>query len=176
MKVVGLITEYNPFHNGHLYHLEESKKLTNSTHSIAVMSGHFLQRGEPAIMDKWTRAKNAVDAGVDLVIELPTIFSCSSAEYFATGSVSLLNSIGIVNTICFGSEDGDINKIYSIANLLVNKSKLIEEDLVKILKTGVSYAKARELAISNLTHNTVLFQPNNILAIEYVKALIKLKK
>lgn len=175
MKVVGLITEYNPFHNGHLYHLEESKKITNSTHSIAVMSGHFLQRGEPSIMDKWTRAKNAVDAGVDLVIELPTIFSCSSAEYFATGSVSLLNSLGIVDTICFGSEDGNIDKIHYIADLLVSKSELIEEHLVKFLKTGISYPKARELAISNLTKNKIQFQPNNILGIEYIKALIKLK-
>jgi len=101
MKVVGLVTEYNPFHNGHLYHLEASKKETQSDYSIAVMSGHFLQRGEPAIIDKWSRAKAAVESGVDLVIEIPTLYACSSAEYFAYGSVYLLNALGMVDQICF---------------------------------------------------------------------------
>ena len=106
MKLLGLIVEYNPFHNGHLYHLKKSKEITNSTHTIAVMSGHFLQRGEPALFDKYTRSEMAVKNGVDLVVELPVIFSCQSAEYFSGGAIKLLNSLNIVDNICFGSEEG----------------------------------------------------------------------
>ncbi len=173
MKVVGLVTEYNPFHNGHLYHLEESKKETNATHSIAVMSGHFLQRGEPAIIDKWTRAKNAVDAGVDLVVEIPSIFSCSSAEYFAFGSVALLNEMKIVDSLCFGSEDGKIDTISKFADLLSSNNKKFESLIVKALESGVSFPKAREIAYKQYfdSENNLEFKPNNILGIEYLKAL-----
>ena len=93
MKIVGLVVEYNPFHNGHLYHLNKSKEVTNATHSIAVMSGNFLQRGEPALFDKYTRAQIAVSNGVDLVVELPSLFACQSAEIFSHGAVALLNSL-----------------------------------------------------------------------------------
>ncbi|MFA5524763.1 MAG: nucleotidyltransferase family protein, partial [Tissierellales bacterium] len=118
MKVVGLITEYNPFHNGHLYHLNESKKRTNAEYSVAIMSGNFLQRGEPALVDKWTRAKMAIDNGVDLVIELPVVFACQSAEFFSYGAIKILDSLGIIDSICFGSELGDIKKLNYIADIL----------------------------------------------------------
>lgn len=170
MKVVGLVTEYNPFHNGHLYHLEESKKQTQSTHSIAVMSGHFLQRGEPAILDKWSRAKAAVEAGVDLVLEIPTLFSCSSAEYFAFGSVALLNSLNIVDTLCFGSEDGQLETMNNIADKLLSNCKDFEARLQNALNEGHSYPKARTLALET----DFDFKANNILGIEYLKALKQL--
>ena len=121
MNLLGLIVEYNPFHNGHLYHLNESKKLTNATHTIAVMSGNFMQRGGPAIIDKWKRAQMAIENGVDLVIELPTYYAVSSAEFFAYGSVSILNSLEIVNNLFFGSECGDIKSLTKIAQTLVEE-------------------------------------------------------
>ncbi|MCD6435820.1 MAG: nucleotidyltransferase family protein, partial [Clostridiales bacterium] len=123
MKVLGVIVEYNPFHNGHAYHLKESIAITNATHTIAVMSGNFVQRGEPALMDKWTRAKIAVDNGINLVIELPFLNAISSAEKFAFGSVFLLNQLGIVNDIVFGSESGNIDLIENIATFLSTESK-----------------------------------------------------
>ena len=103
-KVLGIIAEYNPFHNGHLYHLNKSKKLTNADFSVAVMSGNFIQRGEPALLDKWTRAKMAVLGGIDLVVELPTVYAISSAENFAFGAIKILNSMGVVDFVSFGSE------------------------------------------------------------------------
>lgn len=171
MKVVGLVTEYNPFHNGHLHHLVASKKASGATHAIAVMSGHFLQRGEPAIMDKWTRAKNAVDAGVDLVIELPTLFSCSSAEYFAYGAVSLLKDLNIVDALCFGSETGSLNEMGVIANLLSAKDPELFSLIDAYLKKGVSYPSARAQALDHLLGHQFDFKPNNILGIEYMKAI-----
>ena len=114
MKIVGLVVEYNPFHNGHLYHLNKSKEVTNATHSIAVMSGNFLQRGEPALFDKYTRAQIAVSNGVDLVVELPSLFACQSAEIFSHGAVALLNSLNCIDSICFGSEEGDIKILYGL--------------------------------------------------------------
>ena len=171
MKVVGLVTEYNPFHNGHLYHLEASKKETQSDCSIAVMSGHFLQRGEPAIVDKWSRAKVAVESGVDLVIEIPTLYACSSAEYFAYGSAYLLNALGIVDHICFGSEDGKLETIDEITDKLLSPSKEFQDDLKKFLRNGHSFPRARSLAL-NMDFE---FKANNILGIEYIKALKTLK-
>jgi len=171
MKVVGLVTEYNPFHNGHLHHLIESKNKTDATHSIAVMSGHFLQRGEPALIDKWTRAKAAVESGVDLVLEIPTLFSCSSAEYFSYGSIALLNALNIVDTVCFGSEEGSLNQMQLIANLLSAKDPSVEADIGLYLKQGLSYPKARELSLNKAIGDAFTFRPNNILGIEYLKAL-----
>ena len=104
--VLGIISEYNPFHNGHLHHLNYSKEITNSTFSIAVMSGNFTQRGDTALIDKWTRAEMALKAGIDLVIELPTVYATSSAENFAEGAIKILNSLGIVDYVSFGSEIG----------------------------------------------------------------------
>lgn len=167
MKIVGLVTEYNPFHNGHLHHLNASKKETQSDYAIAVMSGHFLQRGEPAIINKWDRAKAAVKAGVDLVIEIPTLYACASAEYFAYGSIYLLDALGIVDTICFGSEHGNISAIQNIADILTNPSDDFNHRLQEALSQGHSYPKARSIALNT----TFDFKANNILGIEYLKAL-----
>ncbi|QUH26243.1 nucleotidyltransferase [Serpentinicella alkaliphila] len=186
MKILGLVTEYNPFHNGHLYHLNQSKEITGATHTIAVMSGNFLQRGEPALIHKWARAEMAVRCGVDLVIELPTIFACSTAELFALGSVSLLNELNAVNYICFGSESGNLKLLNDIAHIIVNSSKEYNEKIKYFLSEGMSFPVARSLSIieylktSKTLNKEEIFEleqiiksPNNILAIEYLKALIK---
>lgn len=184
MKVVGLITEYNPFHNGHKYHLEKSKELTNSEYSVAVMSGNFLQRGEPAIVDKWTRAKMAVESEVDLVLELPTFYSCQSAEYFGYGAVKLLDSLGVVDNICFGSEHGEIDILFKIAKVILNEPKTFVNHLKVSLSEGNPFHKARSYALREYFKNDttvdndliekVISSPNNILGIEYLKALIKI--
>ena len=119
MRTVGLITEYNPFHNGHLHHLQESLRVADAEASVAVMSGHFLQRGEPALIDKWARAEMALAAGVDLVLELPFSFACNSAPHFARGAVQSLNGLGVVDALCFGSEAGEVSSLQTVAQLLV---------------------------------------------------------
>lgn len=177
MSNLGLITEYNPFHNGHLYHLQKSKELFDSDNVICVMSGNFIQRGMPALTDKFTRAKMAVANGVNLVIELPTYFAVSSAEGFAFGSVFLLNSLGIINNLCFGSEIGDISILDKIADILVNEPGEYKKLLNLELNKGLVFPKARENAIDTFTHGEfqgILASPNNILGIEYLKALKKL--
>lgn len=174
MNTVGLITEYNPFHYGHLLHLNESKKLTNADVSIAVMSGNFVQRGEPALLDKWHRAKMAVLNGVDLVIELPTAYACQSAEYFAIGSILTLSSLPFVNNFCFGSECGDLDILDKIATLLVNETPEFKSHLKEKLDEGLSYPVARNDAIKHSLKedlDDVLRNSNNILGIEYLKAL-----
>ncbi|GAA0176934.1 nucleotidyltransferase [Clostridium sediminicola] len=181
MKISGIITEYNPMHNGHLYHIEKTKEITNSDGIICVMSGNFVQRGIPAIMDKWTRTKIALNNGVDLVLELPVIYSTSSAEFFAYGSISLLNSLNNVDNIVFGSELGSVETIQNISNLLTNESKLFKEKLSNYLVQGISYPKARSLAFTELYKNqfkedlsNIMNSSNNILGIEYCKSLNKL--
>lgn len=175
MRIVGLITEYNPFHNGHLYHLTQSKLLTGSTYSVAVMSGHFLQRGEPALLDKWSRAEMAVKAGVDLVVELPVIYSCSTADQFARGSVSLLNQMGIIDALSFGSESGDMELFQNIGKLLANPPKTIELSLQKHLKKGYSFARSQQLSLQEYDNSpkwrSFFQQPNNILGMLYTKHL-----
>lgn len=175
MKTVGLVTEYNPFHNGHLYHLKNSLKVTNSNYSIIAMSGNFLQRGEIAILDKWTRAKIAVECGADLVLEIPNIFCSQSAEFFALGSILVLNSINIVDSICFGSELGDSNSILQFAKFLNNEPIEFKNSIKCLLKQGLSYPTAREKALSKYFNNIdILKSPNNILGIEYCKSILKL--
>lgn len=186
MKIVGLVVEYNPFHNGHLYHLNKSKEVTNATHSIAVMSGNFLQRGEPALFDKYTRAQIAVSNGVDLVVELPSLFACQSAEIFSHGAVTLLNSLNCIDSICFGSEEGDIQILYQIASILTNEPIQFKNILKAYLAEGLLFAVARSKALydyissNNLLDipeeklNTILNSSNNILGIEYIKSLIRL--
>ena len=178
--VLGIVSEYNPFHNGHLHHLEYSKKITNSSFTIAVMSGNFTQRGDTALVDKWTRAEMALKAGVDLVIELPTLYSISSAENFADGAVKILNSLGIIDYISFGSEIGELAPLNDVASILYKEPKEFSNLIAKQLKSGLSYAKARELAVSmyfgsSKKYKEVLENPNNILGIEYLKALKKHK-
>jgi predicted nucleotidyltransferase len=172
MKLCGLITEYNPFHNGHLYHLNEARRVSGAQAVVAVMSGHFLQRGEPAVMDKWTRAKLAVDAGVDLVIELPTYFSTSSAEGFALGAVALLNRLG-VESLVFGSESGDVGALNNVAKLIDSPDAVYREILQESLDEGEGYHIARSKAIEASIghHHTVDFKSNNILGIEYLRAI-----
>lgn len=179
-KVLGIVAEYNPFHNGHLYHLNESKKQVGADYSVCVMSGNFTQRGDTAIIDKWSRTEIALQNGVDLVIELPLVYSISSAENFAYGSMNILDKLGIVDYISFGSEVGDLETLYSIAEILCNEPKEYISLLNHELSKGISYPKAREKALLMYLNDirkyaNVLSSPNNILGIEYLKALIKLK-
>ena len=186
MKVVGLITEYNPFHYGHKYHLNMAKKITNSDYSIAIMTGSFVQRGEPSLVDKWTKAKMAIDNGVDLVIELPFIFAVQSAELFAYGSVSLLHHLNIVDDIVFGSEIGDLTPLKKIAKILADEPTYYKERLKKYLNKGNSFSVSRSLALEDYFNkfklndkykidvDKTLKMSNNILAIEYLKNLILL--
>jgi len=175
MKIVGLVTEYNPFHQGHLHHLEAAKEKTGASHAIAVMSGHFLQRGEPALMNKWSRAKAAVEAGVDLVIELPTQFACSSAESFAYGAVSILHDLNLVDHLVFGSEAGTTQELYRIAECLNQPTEDFQKALRQGLDQGLSYPRARSQALEASLGFAHDFQPNNVLGIEYIRAGLKLK-
>lgn len=174
MRTVGLITEYNPFHNGHLHHLQESLRVTGADASVAVMSGHFLQRGEPALIDKWVRTGLALAAGVDLVLELPFPFACNSAPHFAMGAIRTLNALGVVDALCFGSEAGEIKPLGKIAQLLVERSDTIEIGTRKYLRKGISYPAARALVVAEMFPDLpagILSSPNNILGIEYLRAL-----
>lgn len=173
MRVLGLITEYNPFHNGHLYHLDQAKALVKPDVVVAVMSGNFLQRGEPAIMDKWTRAKTAVLAGVDLVIELPTFFATASAEGFALGSLALLTKLGVTDLV-FGSEDGRIEGLKAVADLIEAPTPAYQEVLQSMLDQGVSFPVARQAAIDTVLPAQVAYKANNILGIEYLRAIKRL--
>lgn len=178
MKTVGIIAEYNPFHNGHAYQLAKAKEITCADYCIVVMSGNFMQRGIPAMMDKSLRTKAALQNGADLVIELPVYYATGSAEYFASGAVALLDKLGVTDTICFGSECGDIKVLSDLASVLLNESDEFKTALKKQLKIGHSYPQARNNALAvtspELTeHLNVLQSPNNILGIEYVKALKK---
>jgi len=172
MKVLGVVAEYNPFHFGHLHHLNESKRLTGSTHAIAVMSGNFVQRGEPAIIDKWSRAEMAIKNGIDLVLEMPFVFATSSAEYFGEAGVGLLDSLGIVECISYGSETGSAKKIEEAAKFLAEENNDFRISLRKNLSEGLSFPSAREKALKNTAPQLVgvLNHSNNILAVEYIKA------
>lgn len=173
--ITGIITEYNPFHKGHEYHLQKAKSDTNSDGIVCVMSGNFMQRGIPAIIDKWKRAEMAIKNGVDLVLELPLVYSISSAEYFAFGSVSLLNSLGIVDNLYFGSEEGDVSILEKIANILVNEPFEYKTILKENLKSGLPFHLSRSNALANYIKSNdilnILCNSNNILGIEYIKAL-----
>ena len=179
-KVLGIICEYNPFHNGHLYHLEQAKKITGSNYSIAILGGNFTQRGSTSIFDKWSKAEIALKNGIDLVIELPVLYSISSAENFAEGSIKILNSLKVVDYLCFGAETSDIDVLDDISDVLFKEPKIYKSLLSSELKKGISFPKARENALSmflsnNSKYNNVLSSPNNILGIEYMKALKKYK-
>ena len=177
--ILGIVSEYNPLHNGHLHHLNLSKKISGCSFTVAVMSGNFTQRGDTALVDKWTRAEMALKAGVDLVIELPTLYALSSAENFADGAIKILNSLGVVDYISFGSEIGEIAPLNDVASILYKEPKEFSNLISKQLKSGLSYPKARELAVSmyfgssSKKFKEVLENPNNILGIEYLKALKK---
>lgn len=170
---VGIIAEYNPFHNGHLFHIENAKKISKNENCVVVMSGNFVQRGEPAVFNKHIRTKMALLNGADIVLELPVIFSTSSAEIFALGSVDLLNKTKIVKDICFGSEIGETVVFNQVLNILLNEPKQFKIILKNELDKGLSFPSARLNSISNLLNINLDFlkQPNNILALEYLKAL-----
>ena len=178
MKTVGIIAEYNPFHNGHAYQISMAKKMTGADYCIVIMSGSFVQRGTPAIMDKYTRAQSALENGADLVLELPVYYATSSAEYFASGAVALLDKLGVTDTLCFGSECGDIEVLSALAEAFLNETPQFKQVLKQQMKTGASYPQARNHALSvTAPHLTdalhVLQSPNNILGLEYIKALKK---
>jgi predicted nucleotidyltransferase len=181
MKITGIIAEYNPFHNGHKYHIEKSKEITNSEFCIVVMSSNYVQRGEPAVINKWTRTKMALLNGADLVIELPVHFAPASAEFFAMASISILNSTGIVDNVCFGSELGNIHELNDIASILAFEPKEFKSYLNTYLVNGLNFPTARtkaleEYYISNnkTLNNSIIQSPNNILGIEYLKSLKRL--
>lgn len=176
MNVCGIVAEYNPFHNGHLHHLLESRQLTDADYIIVVMSGNFMQRGTPALIDKYERTRSALSCGADLVIELPTYYSTGSAEYFATGAVSLLDKLGVVTHISFGSECGNVNLLKEIADVIASESPHFQHILRSHLKSGETYPSARNAALLEICPGLadsmdVLTTPNNILGIEYLKAL-----
>ena len=179
-KVVGIIAEYNPFHNGHSYHIQNTKAQTGADFVVAVMTGNFTQRGNTSVINKWEKAKMALNGDADLVIELPTIYSISSAENFASGAVKILNELGIVDTISFGMEANDVSTLNNIANVLVNESPEYKTILEHELGKGNSFPKARENALMMYLNDikryaNVVKGSNNILAIEYLKALKKQK-
>lgn len=175
MKIIGIIAEYNPFHNGHAYQIEKIKKELHADFVIVAMSGDFVQRGAPAILDKYARAKMALFGGADLVLELPVLFATSSAENFAMAGVTLFDRLGCVDGICFGAETADLATLSSIAAVLAEEPKAYREKLTDALKNGLSYPSARALALSAFVPDAehVLASPNNILAVEYLKAIAR---
>lgn len=176
MNVTGIVVEYNPMHNGHLHHINLCREMTKPEAIVAVMSGNFVQRGAPAVLDKWTRAKLALENGVDLVIELPVIYALSSAEFFAHGAVSILHSLGIVNNICFGSEHTDIDGICKISDFLLKEPEAYRVSLKKNLSAGMDFPTARSNALKASLGElyNYLEVPNSILGIEYCKSIMRL--
>ena len=176
MKISSIICEYNPFHAGHLYHIERTKQQTGCDFVIAVMSGSFVQRGLPAIYDKWARTDAALANGADLVLELPTAYACASAERFAFGGVQLTELTGIADTLSFGCETEDITILQNLAELFASEPDSYKADLKKFLDTGCSFAAARSKAAEKQISGAgaILSESNAILAIEYLKAIRKL--
>lgn len=180
MHVTGVVVEYNPMHNGHIYHIEQARKTTGADAVVAVMSGHFLQRGEPAIVNKWARTRMALQQGVDLVLELPVAYSTQSASLFAFGSVAVLSFLGVVDSICFGSESGDIRSLQTLSNIIVDEPPLLQSLIREELQKGQSYPRATAQALRRYAEldphldSFLVGQPNNMLGLEYVAALRKL--
>ncbi len=177
-KILGVIAEYNPMHNGHLYHLKKSINLVKPDYSVCVMSGNFMERGDTAVISKWARAEAALKNGFDMVIELPTIYSISSAENFASGAIKIFNSLECDVTLSFGSEAGDLDILNRFAKILLDEPPeyvtMLEHELAK----GLSFPKARENALLLYLNDIrksahVLSEPNNILGIEYLKQILK---
>ena len=184
MKTAGVITEYNPFHNGHKYQLEQIKKQTSSDYIIVMMSGNFVQRGQPAIIDKYSRTRMALECGADLVLEMPVVCATASAEYFAAGGIEVLKNTGVVDTLCYGVETVDHDMAKSVAGVLKNPPEEYSNRLKDYMQSGMSFPVARSKALSEFLVSSdkytdinsdiadFISSPNNILAIEYEKALI----
>jgi predicted nucleotidyltransferase len=176
MKVAAIIAEYNPFHNGHMYQINTLKEQLGADFVIIIMSGDFMQRGIPAIIDKYARCEMALSCGADIVLEQPCYFALGSAEYFAQGAVSLIDKLGIVDFLHFGSECGDIATLEKCAHIIADESDEYKLALGKYLKSGKSYPAAREMAVNELADvGNIFSSPNNILGLEYIKALIQRK-
>ena len=173
MKIIGIIAEYNPFHNGHAYQIKKIKEELHADYVVVAMSGDFVQRGAPAIIDKYARAKMALSCGADLVIELPVLWATASAEYFAIAGVTLFEKMGCMDGICFGAETDDLDTLSTIADVLACEPESYRSALSSYLKTGMSFPVARSKALcdSFVIDSSILNEPNNILAIEYLKAL-----
>jgi len=173
MKITGIIAEYNPFHNGHKFQLDEAKK--NCDGIVVIMSGSFVQRGDVAVFDKWSRAKSALENGADLVIELPVCYALNTAERFAYGSVATLDALGVVDTLYFGSECGNIDELIKSAELIENEPPEVSAKIQSLMDSGMNYPCAREKAYDGLVNPDILSSPNNILAVEYIRILKRLK-
>ena len=179
-KILAVVAEYNPLHNGHVYHLQKSKKIFDPDYSICILSGNFCERGNPSIIDKWSKTEMALKCGFDMVIELPVVYSISSAENYAQGAIKILEAFGDDVTLCFGSECGNLSLLYNIADVLYDEPDEFKTILSHELSKGISYPKARENALllylnDVRSYANVLSKPNNILGTEYIKAIKKLK-
>ena len=172
MKICAIICEYNPFHNGHLHGLREAKRLSGADAVLCIMSGNFVQRGESAIMDKYTRAKHALQAGADAVIELPTVFATSNAELFAKGAISILSAIPSVKTLCFGCENADKTAFKLAARYLNDEPAEVAAKIKELVSLGIGFAKARANAWAGYIPLDLLCSPNNILGLEYTRAIL----
>ena len=178
MKVAGIIAEYNPFHKGHQYHIEETRKKTGADYVVVVMSGDYVQRGEPAIADKYMRTRMALSGGADLIIEMPAIYATASAEYFATAGIGILDQLGCVDYLSFGSEWAEVEDFSAYATLFLEEPEEYKQILQEKLKSGKSFPEARAFAAGNLLFDSkpekaieFLKEPNHILGLEYIKAL-----
>lgn len=177
MKTVGIIAEYNPLHNGHRYQIQKARELSNADFVIVAMSGNFVQRGEPAIYDKYTRTRMALDAGADLVLEIPSCFAVGSAEDFASCASSLLSRLGVIDHLCFGSECGDLEVLMQIAEILAFETEDYKKILKQALTNGKTFPEAQTEALTAILSQdfkALLASPNNLLGIEYCKALLRL--
>jgi predicted nucleotidyltransferase len=173
MQACGVIVEYNPFHNGHKYHLEKARSLSKASCMIAVMSGNFLQRGEPAIIDKYHRAKLATEQGCDIVIELPYYYAVQHSELFAMGAIKILKELG-VHSLCFGSESGEIDAFHQTIDAIEKNQFIYQESLKNAIKKGNSYPKSHQIALNRIfTSDTSIDigQPNNMLGLQYIKQI-----
>ena len=182
MKVAGIIAEYNPFHKGHQYHIEETRKKTGADYVVVVMSGDYVQRGEPAIADKYMRTQMALSGGADLIIEMPTIYATASAEYFATAGIGILDQLGCVDYLSFGSEWAEVEEFSAYASLFLEEPEEYKQILQEQLKVGKSFPEARAFAAGKVLFNSkpeqaieFLKEPNHILGLEYIKALKRRK-
>lgn len=171
MKILGIIVEYNPFHNGHILHIKKAKELINPDITIAIMSSSFVQRGEPAIIDKWTRSKLAINYGVDLVIELPFVYSVQSADYFAKGAIKLLKEAGVTD-LCFGSETGNIEEFILVSKAIYQNEQMYQSLVKQAMNQGLRYPDACNQALHKITGHQIK-TPNDLLGLAYVKEVMK---